>query len=371
MLMPDAYSTASVVAVCAYYGVAWMWMFRTPARSTIVPIYAPPEKLSPAKIRYLWKRTFDERTFWAAVLNLVAKGLATITSGDSGAVLHLTPAANLKVRVSDEEELMLRQLKANGPRKGTRLSMLDARTQLTMSRMADLLRRETMGVWLRENRQFLMGGFALSILAVCIAARPHDFKEWLALAWSFAVMVPSAYYLPFLLLRLRDLYRTARDKFDMQIIRRAAAFLAWLIPCVAGLALGLVELGNIFGWPVLAVTALMTTLGITFLHFVRTPTPEGQKLLDEIEGFRLFLREVDRYPMNHSEAPHNQPGVYEQFLPYAVALEVEQAWSNRFLAMASTFHCGDQLPGTESFYLGMWDGKPVEILYHPEARQRY
>lgn len=346
-------------------------MFRRPAPRTLVPTYEPPDKLSPAKIRYLWKRTFDDRTFWAAVLNLVAKGLATMTSEDGGAVLHLTPVANLKVVLSDEESLLLRHLKSQGLRKGTRLSVLDARTQITMSRMADLLRRESLGLWLRENRQFLLVGVVLSSMAVCVAARPHNFKEWLALAWSFAVMGPSAYYLPFLLLRLRDLYRTARDKFDVQVMRRAAAFLAWLAACVAGMTLGLVELGNIFGWPVLAATAVTTALGITFLHFVRTPTEKGQKLLDEIAGFRLFLREVDRYPMNHSEAPHNQPGVYEEFLPYAVALEVEQAWSNQFLAMTSTFHCGDRLPGTESFYLGMWDGKPIEIVYHPEARRHY
>ncbi len=67
-----------------------------------------------------------------------------------------------------------------------------------------------------------------------------------------------------------------------------------------------------------------------------------KKLLSEIEGFRLFLKSVKRLPMQRSDAPSDHSGLYEKYLPYAVALEVEQAWGDQFLALASTFH---QLPG--------------------------
>ena len=88
--------------------------------------------------------------------------------------------------------------------------------------------------------------------------------------------------------------------------------------------------------------------------------------MSEIEGFRLFLKSVERLPMQRSEAPGNKAGLYEKYLPYAIALEVEQAWGDQFLALASTFHQNAGLPGVESFYLGIWDGKPVEIVYKPE-----
>jgi hypothetical protein len=100
---------------------------------------------------------------------------------------------------------------------------------------------------------------------------------------------------------------------------------------------------------------------------MRTPTEQGRPLLDEIEGFRLFLNEVDRSSMDRHEPPHVQPGSYEKYLPYAVALEVEQGWCDRFLALASTLHRAESVPGSESLYLGMWDGKPVEIVYAPQS----
>jgi hypothetical protein len=214
-------------------------------------------------------------------------------------------------------------------------------------------------------------GTLLSAIAVVVAARPRWAGEWFALGMSLAVMAPAAFYLPFLLLRIRDLYRTAHEKFDAQVAGRAAMLFAWVMPCIAGIILGCVELGVTFGWPVLVVTAMMTAIDVGFLHFMRTPTVRGRHLLDEIEGFRLFLKEVDRFSMNQSKAPDEHAGLYEKYLPYALALEVEQAWSDRFVAMASTFHQDEELPNMQTFYLGMWNGKPVEISYRPEPARRF
>jgi len=367
---PDAYTITAVLGVCAYFAAAWALIVRAPRAGTIVTLYEPPEHLSPAAIRFAWKRTFDDRTFWAAVLSIVSKGLATIKSEDDASVLRLTPAANLKLLLPQEEKLLLDEMLSHRSRGGMRVSMLDGRMAVLVSEMADFLRRDALGVRFKDNRTFIIIGTALSAIAVLVAARPRWPEEWFALGLSFAFMAPSAYYLPFLLLRLRDLYRTAHDKLDGLVVRRGVLIVAWIVPCIAGITLGFVELGGTFGWPVLEATAVVTMLDLSFLHFMRTPTEEGRKLLDKVEGFRLFLQEVDQFPMDQFTAPHEHSGIYEKFLPYAVALEVEQSWCNRFLAMASTLHQPEAVPNTQSFYLGMWDGKPIEIVYHPQAGRR-
>jgi hypothetical protein len=362
----DTYTITAVLFVCAYYAAAWMVM-RGPKPGILVPLYEPPEHLSPAAVRYAWRRTFDDRTFWAAVLSIVSKGLATIKSEDDTTVLRVTPAANLHTQLPPEEKLLVDEMLAHRTREGTRINMLDGRMEVVLSQMADLLRQQAIGAWLQENRALLVIGQVSSLIAVVVAARPRWRDEWFALALSLAVMAPAAYYLPFLALRLRDLYRTAHDKFDLAVVRRGAVLLAWILPCVSGVTLGLIEIAGTFGGTVVVVAIAMAALDVSFLHFTRTPTQEGRKLLDQIEGFRLFLKEVEQLPMNQPEAPHQHAGVYEKFLPYAVALEVEQAWCNRFVAMASTFHQLESAPSTESFYLGMWDGKPVEIVYRPQV----
>jgi hypothetical protein len=370
MFAPDAYTLTATLAVCTYYAAAWTVVVRGPKAGTIVPLYEPPDHLSPAAVRYAWRRTFDDRTFWAAVLSIVSKGLATIKSEDGATVLHITPVANLHALLPQEERLLVGKMLDHRTSKGMRIDMLDGRFGAIVSQMADILRRQALGVWLRENRKFLATGQVLSLIAVVVAARPRWRDEWFALALSLAIIAPSAYYLPFLLFRLHDLYRTAHDKLDSAVIRRAALLSAWIFPCISGITLGLVELGGTFGWPVVAVATVMAVLDVSFLHFMRTPTQDGRKLLDQVEGFRLFLKEVEQLPMNQSEAPHEHAGVYEKFLPYAVALEVEQAWCNRFLAMASSFNQPDSIPNTQSLYLGMWDGKPVDIVFGPQPGRR-
>jgi Predicted membrane protein (DUF2207) len=111
-------------------------------------------------------------------------------------------------------------------------------------------------------------------------------------------------------------------------------------------------------------------LNVSFLRWIKLPTTEGKQALVEIEGFRTFLISVERLPMGRTDEPAAHAGLYEKYLPYAVALEVEQAWGDRLMALTSTFHENTKVLGTEAFYLGMWNGKPLEIIYKPEAPRR-
>jgi uncharacterized membrane protein len=70
---------------------------------------------------------------------------------------------------------------------------------------------------------------------------------------------------------------------------------------------------------------------------VRAPTAEGRKLLDEIEGLRMYLGVAERDEIAGLEGPGaERPPLdaarYEALLPYAVALEVEDAWTRKFTA---------------------------------------
>jgi hypothetical protein len=114
------------------------------------------------------------------------------------------------------------------------------------------------------------------------------------------------------------------------------------------------------------VTIFLTLLNVLQAQGMKAPTQDGMRLLTEIEGFRLFLKSVERLPMQRADAPSDKAGHYERYLPYAVAREVEQAWGDQFLALASTFHQNAGLRGAASFYLGMWNGKPVEVVYKAE-----
>ena len=84
----DMISACAVLGTSAYYLFAWVLFGRDPRGGTTIPLYRPPRDLSPALMRYVWKEEFDDRTFWASALSIVAKGMATMEVTDGQAVLR-------------------------------------------------------------------------------------------------------------------------------------------------------------------------------------------------------------------------------------------------------------------------------------------
>jgi hypothetical protein len=370
MAPADLISLTAVLAACAYYYFAWTIGRQREDKPSIAPQYEPPSGLSPAMVRYIWKGCFDDRTFWASVLSLVARGLATIETHEDMAVLRATSAARHPVTLPPEERLLLKRVLAGSKRNGMPISMLDEGTALVASEMADELRQASVGELLLDNRNYLIAGVLFSMIALCLVARPSGKDDLIALVFGLAVMAPGAFYLLFLTLRIRDIIVVIRERLDAAVVRRAAVLVGLLVPCVAAIVLGSIVLTTIFGWQCIAAVVLLAGLTIWFSQRARPMTVAGAVALNRILGFRMFLQSVERLPLDREDAPADHAGVYEKYLPYAVALGVDQTWSDKLVALESSLHRCEALTAAHSFYLGMWNGKPVEMVFAPQ-RPRY
>jgi uncharacterized membrane protein YgcG len=96
-----------------------------------------------------------------------------------------------------------------------------------------------------------------------------------------------------------------------------------------------------YGIPaVVLLTGVMGGVVLVFSRLIRAPTPEGRRLLDEIEGLVLYLGVAERDELAGLTGPDGPPALdaerYEALLPYAVALEVEDAWTDKFTAAVGT-----------------------------------
>jgi uncharacterized membrane protein YgcG len=91
---------------------------------------------------------------------------------------------------------------------------------------------------------------------------------------------------------------------------------------------------NWTGWHTAAVLALAALNGL-FMYLMPSPTPKGQRIRTEIEGFRLYMETAEKLQLNAVEVGGQAPPPmtverYEKFLPYAVALGVEKPWTRHF-----------------------------------------
>ena len=114
---------------------------------------------------------------------------------------------------------------------------------------------------------------------------------------------------------------------------------------------------------VLAVAAL-----IAFAILVRALTPEGRKLLDEIAGLKLYLG-VAGDELVHLQGPDAAAAArcraLPVLLPYAVALEVEEAWTRKF-----TLAVGAAVAATATAGMAWYRGVGGDNLSSPDQRNR-
>jgi len=54
----------------------------------------------------------------------------------------------------------------------------------------------------------------------------------------------------------------------------------------------------------------------------------GRQMLDQVAGFRQFLEKVDQDKLNRLNPSENGPQDLDKLLPYAIALEVKEAWGD-------------------------------------------
>jgi hypothetical protein len=110
-------------------------------------------------------------------------------------------------------------------------------------------------------------------------------------------------------------------------------------PFFVGEIVGLVVLGYAASITVLAILLLVAVVNYLFHYLLKAPTRSGRALLDKIEGFKMFLAAAEKDRLNLLNPPLRTPQLFEMYLPYALALGVEQQWSEQFadvLALAGT-----------------------------------
>ena len=80
------------------------------------------------------------------------------------------------------------------------------------------------------------------------------------------------------------------------------------------------------------ITALILAvlMAIVFYRLLKAPTREGRRVMDKIEGFKMYLGTAEKDRLERMKGPELTPEVFEMFLPYAFALGVGNTWCERF-----------------------------------------
>jgi uncharacterized membrane protein YgcG len=113
---------------------------------------------------------------------------------------------------------------------------------------------------------------------------------------------------------------------------------------------------SLYALAILAPILVAPVVGFAY-HILKAPTVQGRKVMDEIEGFRQYLGVAEEDRLNYLHPPEKTPELFERYLPYAVALDVENRWAEKFAgvlaaaaaagAATAAWYAGDRLSNND------------------------
>ncbi|MDA1074290.1 MAG: DUF2207 domain-containing protein [Proteobacteria bacterium] len=105
-----------------------------------------------------------------------------------------------------------------------------------------------------------------------------------------------------------------------------------LLPSLAGVAILLIIMLATSSATIVAVVLIAAAflLHVLFAWLMKAPSRKGRELMDRLEGFKLYLEVAEKDDLNIAHPPELTPQLFEAYLPFAIALGVEQAWAEQF-----------------------------------------
>jgi hypothetical protein len=106
---------------------------------------------------------------------------------------------------------------------------------------------------------------------------------------------------------------------------------------------------------VIGIVILMAITTFFFAAIMKRPTGLGRKLLDETLGFREYLEIAEKDEMNLRNPPQKTPQLFESYLPFALAMGVEQKWAEKFTEVLAAIQGPANSGYQPSWYGGSWE----------------
>ena len=129
---------------------------------------------------------------------------------------------------------------------------------------------------------------------------------------------------------------------------------------IAGTAAALALLvGGRLSFAMIAVI-VATLLAVAFFAVImKRPTLRGRKVLDEMVGFKDYLEVAEKDEMNLRNPPEKTPQLFEAYLPFALALGVEQEWAEKFAGVLGAIRGPDGRGYRPAWFSGSWDSSRI------------
>ena len=323
--LPILAALIGVIGIAFYYLSTWARVGRDPPAGTIIPLFGPPNDMTPAAVRYVDQLSFDNRAFTAAIVDLGVKGHIRIDETPSFSQIS-TRAGGQPLKLAEQE--MHAQLFS----KGSPVALAQTNHVVVggaKSALENRLSAQYNGTLFANNYGWSFLGFflALVVIAVMLFAIGSTKSGDEVAAGIMGTLIPCGLLLVACGVMMAGF--TSHKRWNLWII---IGGILWLVVAAGGLWFiwglgGGVNLNLMI--PALA-SYLILSVALFGFYWLKAPSKQGQLIRDQISGFREYLGVAEEDRLNFAHPPKKTPELFEKFLPYAIALDVENEWGKKF-----------------------------------------
>ena len=312
-----------LIILFSYYSLVWLRVGKDPEKGVIYPQFQPPQGFSPAATRYVMQMGYSDRVFAAAVVNMAVKGFLKIEENKHQ--FTLTKLNSNESNLSSGEKKIANKL--FGSQNSIKIKQTNHRfLQSAVAALKKSIKREFEKLHFLRNSNKMIFGIIISILifaAVVLTSREPGAAAFMTL-WLSGWTAGTSFL-------VNNVFKAWKSALTTSGSKGTAFASTWFaIPFVGGELFGLIMFTTLTS--VLAVLLILVVifLNILFYRLLKAPTILGRRMMDHIEGFKMYLETAEEERLNMMSAPNKTPELYEKFLPYALALDVEVPWTEKF-----------------------------------------
>lgn len=317
-----------LILALIYFLFAWNKVGRDPKKGGIYPQFESPKGLDAAATRYIYHMGFDQTAFTAAMIQLATKGVIKIVEEKRGKYL-LQLVSKEEESMTQMEKSVVNTLFPSGSTVITLHQKEHKKIGGALKVVQDYLSTNYKKGYFQLNHLWLVPGILISIAAVIfslkvtLAMRFEEERVFLIMGTVITFLLSGTF--SNLLIKLYELTQGERIK-PLTIVGSLFSIVFFLaVPVFLN-----IYFGAQFEYTLLALFLVLGIINYGFIYLMKAPTEKGRKIMDEIEGFRMYLNAAEKPQIQQMNPPGLTPEIFERFLPYAIALGVGAAWGKSF-----------------------------------------
>ena len=332
--MQVVFGLIGIIVLFFYYVIIWWRVGKDPSKGLIIPLYEPPKNMSPAAVRFIMEMGYDDKIFTSTIVSLAVKRYLLIEEDGKDYIL-VKNISDAPLTIDEKAVIDKLSFKNNNGRQILELEQKNhAILQKAIKGLKNSLKNSFEKTYFLTNRKYFIMGIVVSVIILIISNVQGSEEQIFSLVWvSFWSIGVAA-----LLFSVFKAWKGALNKGRGKVTALGGAIFITLfsIPFVIGELVGLYFLSAAGSPLMIVIVGIIVLLNLLFYNLLKAPTLLGRKIMDRIEGFKMYLSVAEKDRLESIKEPDKTPELFEAFLPYALALNVENQWAEKFSDVLSS-----------------------------------